>query len=339
MTGSAVFDEPNLVSSAGLVPVLVLAESAGLRMLAEQHLTVPTDKGANAGWKVSSLVGGMVAGADSIDDMRLLRHGGMGRLFARTYAPSTLGSFLRSFRFGHVRQLDAVAARFLAGLAARSPLVAGAGTVLVDVDDTIIEVHGYAKQGAGFGYSKVRGLNALLATAASAESAPVVVAQRLRRGAANSARGAKRLVADALKTVARVTPGRSVLLRADSAFYGRGIIGAATRAGVQVSVTVKQDVRVKAVIGGIAEDAWTPIAYRDAVSDQSSGRWVSRAEVAEIAYVAFAARSKAQQVPGRLVVRRRRCHVVCVNTPMEVSTDDGCCGIRTWDAGGVRTGV
>ena len=99
-------------------------------------------------------------------------------------------------------------------------------------------------------------------------------------------------------------PGRSVLLRADSAFYGRDIIGAATRAGVQVSVTVKQDVRVKAAIGGIAEDAWTPIAYRDAVYDQSSGRWVSRAEVAEIAYVAFAARSKAQQVPGRLVVRR-----------------------------------
>jgi hypothetical protein len=219
------------------------------------------------------------------------------RLFAGTSAPSTLGSFLRSFRFGHVRQLDAVAARFLAGLAARSPLVAGAGTVLVDVDDTIIEVHGYAKQGVGFGYSKVRGLNALLATAASAESAPVVVAQRLRRGAANSARGAKRLVADALKTVARVTPGRSVLLRADSAFYGRDLIGAATRAGVQ-SVTVKQDVRVKAVIGGIAEDAWTPIAYRDAVYDQSSGRWVSRAEVAEIAYVAFAARSKAQQGAG-----------------------------------------
>ena len=107
-----------------------------------------------------------------------------------TYAPSTLGSFLRSFRFGHVRQLDAVAARFLAGLAARSPLVAGAGTVLVDVDDTIIEVHGYAKQGAGFGYSKVRGWNALLATAASAESAPVVVAQRLP-GARRTRRAAR----------------------------------------------------------------------------------------------------------------------------------------------------
>ena len=93
---SAVFDDPNLVSSGGLVPVLALAESAGLRALADEHLSVPTDKGANAGLKVSSLVAGMVAGADSIDDMALLRHGGMGRIFARAYAPSTLGSFLRA---------------------------------------------------------------------------------------------------------------------------------------------------------------------------------------------------------------------------------------------------
>ena len=110
---SAVFDDPNLVSSAGLVPVLALADSAGLRELADEHLRVPTDKGANAGLKVASLVAGMVAGADSIDDMALLRHGGMGRVFARAYAPSTLGSFLRAFTFGHVRQLDAVASRFL----------------------------------------------------------------------------------------------------------------------------------------------------------------------------------------------------------------------------------
>src|SRR3954447_12793776 len=104
---SAVFDDPNLVSSAGLVPVLALASTSGLQELAEQHLSVPTDKGANAGLKVTLLVAGMVAGADSIDDMAL-RHGGMGRVFAGAYAPSTLGSFLRAFRFGHVRQLDAV---------------------------------------------------------------------------------------------------------------------------------------------------------------------------------------------------------------------------------------
>jgi len=109
------FDDPNLVSAAGLVPVMRLAAAAGLGGLADDHLTVPTDKGANAGGKVSALVAGMVAGADSIDDLALLRHGGMGTLFTRPYAPSTLGSFLRAFTFGHVRQLDAVASRFLAG--------------------------------------------------------------------------------------------------------------------------------------------------------------------------------------------------------------------------------
>ena len=303
---SAVFDEPNLVSAAGLVPVLRLARSAGLHMLADKQLRVPSDKGANAGLKVAALVAGMVVGADSIEDMRLLRHGAMGRVFTGCYAPSTLGSFLRAFTFGHVRQLDAVASRFLAGLAARTPLLAGDDEqwVLVDLDDTIIEVHGYAKQGVGFGYSKVRGLNALLATANTAESVPLVVAQRLRRGVANSARGAKRLVADALATVARVAPGRPVLLRADSAFYGRDTVGTAARAGAQVSVTVKQDVRVRATIAGIANDAWTPIAYREAVYDESTGRWVSRAEVAEVPFVAFASRPKTQQVPGRLVVRR-----------------------------------
>ncbi len=95
------FDEPNLVSAAGLVPLLALAEAAGLARPAQQQLSVPTDKGANAGLKVASLVAGMVAGADSIDDMRLLRHGGMGRVVTGRYASSTLGSFLRSFTFGH----------------------------------------------------------------------------------------------------------------------------------------------------------------------------------------------------------------------------------------------
>ena len=153
------FDDPNLVSSAGLVPAMALAEAAGLRDLADERLSVPSDKGANPGLKVASLVAGMVAGADSIDDMAMLRHGGMGRLFTRAYAPSTLGSFLRAFTFGHVRQLDAVASRFLAGLAGRAPLLpvpvpasgAVAGWAMLDVDDTVIEVHGYAKQGAGFG--------------------------------------------------------------------------------------------------------------------------------------------------------------------------------------------
>jgi hypothetical protein len=306
-----VFDDPNLVSCAGLVPMVALARSAGLHRLADEHLSVPTDKGANAGLKVSSLVAGMVAGADSIDDMALLRHGGMGRLFTGAYAPSTLGAFLRAFTFGHVRQLDAVASRFLAGLATRTSLVAGLdephGRVLIDIDDTIVEVHGYAKQGAGFGYSGVRGLNALLATVTTAQAAPVIVAQRLRKGSCGSARGAKRLVADALKVVATLQTGPTALkplVRMDSAFYGQPAIGAAIRAGADVSVTVRLDRTIKVAIAAVAEDAWQSIDYTDAIFDEISGQWISRAEVAEIPFTAFAAQKKAHHVPGRLIVRR-----------------------------------
>ena len=303
---AARFDEPNLVSAAGLVPVMRLAAEARLGDLAAAHLTVPTDKGANAGGKVTALVCGMVAGADSIDDMALLRHGAMGRLFDRPYAPSTLGSFLREFRFGHVRQLDAVASRFLVALAGRTALLGTepAGMVLVDVDDSIIEVHGHAKQGAAFGYTRVRGLNMLLATASTQTAAPVVLAQRLRKGSCGSPRGAKRLVADALKTLRAVRPGSPVLLRADSGFYGSPTIGAAVRAGADVSVTVRMTSNIKAAIASIAEDAWTAIEYTDAIRDETTGELISRAEVAEVAFTAFASAKKADQVPGRLVVRR-----------------------------------
>ncbi|HCB04205.1 MAG TPA: IS1380 family transposase [Nocardioides bacterium] len=307
---SAVFDDPNLVSSAGLVPVLALARTAGLHALAQRHLSVPTDKGANAGLKVTSLVAGMVAGADSIDDMALLRHGGMGKVFAHAYAPSTLGSFLRSFSFGHVRQLDAVASRFLTALAAQAPLVATSSDsserVMVDIDDTIIEVHGYAKQGSSYGYSGVRGLNALLATVSTSASAPVIVAQRLRKGSCGSPRGAARLVADALKTTRTlsVSSAQRPLVRADSAFYGHATVGAALRAGADVSVTVRMDPKVKAAIATIDDDAWTTIEYTDAVFDEPTSTWVSRAEVAEIPFTAFTSKKKAEHVTGRLVVRR-----------------------------------
>ena len=305
---SAVFDDPNLVSAAGLVPVLALADRAGLRRLADEHLSVSTDKGANAGLKVASLVAGMVAGADSIDDMALLRHGGMGRVFARAYAPSTLGSFLRSFTFGHVRQLDALASRFLTALAAQAPQVLGDGSggrVLVDVDDTIIEVHGHAKQGAGFGYTRVRGLNALIATLTTPGCAPLVVAQRLRKGACGSPRGAQRLVGDAVKQTRRLLGEHApVLVRMDSAYYGRDAVHAAITGGAAVSVTVRLDPAVKAAIASIPDDAWTTIKYPNAILDEATGTWVSKAEVAEVPYTAFSSRSKADRVPGRLVVRR-----------------------------------
>jgi len=308
----ASFDEPNLVSSSGLVPLVALAEQAGLQRLADQRLSLPTDKGANAGRKVAALVAGMVAGADSIDDLALLRHGGMKKIFDGCYAPSTLGQFLRAFTFGHVRQLDAVASRFLVGLGERTRLTAGVGDyALVDVDDTIIEVHGYAKQGSGYGYSGVRGLNALLATVSTGTSAPVIVAQRLRKGSCGSPRGATRLVADALATLRRLREAAQqgaelprTLLRADSAFYGAAVVGAARHAGADVSVTVRLDPKVKAAIGGIAADAWTAIEYPDAVYDETAGVWISRAEVAETPFTAFSSRNKTEQVGGRLVVRR-----------------------------------
>lgn len=306
---SASFDDPNLVSAAGLVPVMRLAMKSGLHRLTARFLTVPTDKGANAGLKVASLLAGMLAGADSIDDMSVLRHGGMSRLFTKLYAPSTLGSFLRSFTFGHVRQLDAVATRFLANLASETPLLPSGNEdeyVLVDIDDTIIEVHGYQKQGSGFGYSGVRGLNALLATVKTSASAPVVIGQRLRKGSCGSPRGAARLISDALATVRRV-PDMSdsrVLMRADSAYYGFAAVNAALGTGAAVSVTARMDPAVKRAIATIPDDAWETINYTDAIYDQDTNRWISSAEVAEVPFTAFASRRKNERVHGRLVVRR-----------------------------------
>ena len=303
---SAVFDEPNLVSVAGLVPLMALARRAGLAELAESWLSVPTDKGANAGVKVTSLVAGMAAGADSIDDMAVLCHGGTARVLGAALAPSTLGSFLRAMTFGHVRQLDAVASRFLVNLAADTNLLGTPeerGTVMIDLDDTIVEVHGYAKQ--GFGYSGVRGINAILATVSTDTVAPVVLAQRLRKGNAGSARGVARLVRDSLATTRRThLAGRDVLVRADSASYSRALVGAALTAGAQVSVTVRMDPVVKRAIAAISKDAWTTIRYPQAIYDETTGTWVSKAQVAETPFTAFSSKKPAEQVRGRLVVRR-----------------------------------
>ena len=173
-----VFDDPNLVSAAGLVPVLRLAETAGLHDLLDEYLSVDSPA---ATVKTACVVAGMLAGADSIDDLDLLRHGGMGKLFRGIRAPSTLGTHLRRFTHGHVQQLDAVNSRLIAGLATRCRgLIGDSGLVLVDVDDTIGQVHGYAKQGAAYGYSGVKGLNLQLATISTPVSAPVIAQARLR---------------------------------------------------------------------------------------------------------------------------------------------------------------
>jgi hypothetical protein len=249
----------------------------------------------------------MVAGADSIADMDLLRHGAMPRLFAGVRAPSTLGTFLRAFRFGHVRQLDAVAARVLAGLARHAPIIStGEPVTYLDVDDTVRATFGYAKQGAGFGYSGVKGLNALLATVSTASSAPVIVATRLRKGSANSARCAARLVADAIRATRSCGVGGLVVLRADSAYYGADVIAAARRHRTHFSITARKDRAVTAAIASIGEDAWTAIHYPRAVFDDQLGQWISDAEVAEIPFTAFSSRGKTRQVTARLIVRRVR---------------------------------
>ncbi len=299
------FDEPNLIAGAGLVPVMGLAERAGLHDLVEAHVKVPGSAGSHAAVKVPALVAGMVAGADSIDDMDLLRHGAMGRVFTGLRAPSTLGTFLRAFTFGHVRQLDAVASRFLVNLAKVTPVLAGADRVAyVDVDDTIRATHGYAKAGAGYGYSKVKGLNVLIAAVSTPTAAPVIVATRLRKGSTSSARGAARLVTDALATARKAGTTALVTLRADSAYYQFAVIDAARRAGAHFSVTARMDRAVTKAIAAIPEQAWTPIKYPRAIWDEAEGRWVSDAQVAEIGFTAFTSRRKAERVTARLIVRR-----------------------------------
>src|SRR4051812_33254779 len=294
---SAVFDDLNLVSAAGLAPVLALAERAGLHQLVAEHLTVPGSAGANTVVKVPALVAGMVAGADSIDDMGLLRHGGMDRLFSEVRAPTTLGTCLRGFRFGHVRQLDAIASRLLITLSAMAPLLTGADQVAyVDIDDTMRETHGYAKQGVGYGYSKVKGLNALLAIVSTPIAAPVIAGTRLRTGSTNSARGAARLITDALLTARKAGATGMVTVRADSAYYGHDVVAAARRSGAHFSITARMDPAIRRAITTIGDDAWVTIKYPNAIYDEDEGRWVSDAEVAEVPFTAFTSRRKAEHV-------------------------------------------
>jgi hypothetical protein len=301
------FDDPNLVSCVGLVPVMALAQRSGLATLLAERLTIAAKGGVNAAAKVLALIAGMVCGADSIDDMDLLRHGGMGRLFDGIRAPSTLGTFLRAFTFGHVRQLDAVAAGLLARLAAATPVLPDAReVVLVDIDDTVRQTYGYAKQGAGRGYTGIKGLNALLATVSTPISAPLIAATRLRKGSTNSARGAATLLADALATIGRCGATGLVIVRADSAYYGYEIIDACRRAGARFSVTARLTPTVVRAITSIDEQAWTPIRYPNAIYDEDEQRWVSDAEVAEVGFTAFTNRRRGEHVTARLIVRRVR---------------------------------
>ncbi len=296
-----VFDEENLVSHAGLVPVLALGEAAGFSELVAQRVTVPS---ANPVAKVRTVVAGMLAGADSIDDLDVLRSGGTSDLLAGVRAPSTIGTFLRTFTHGHVLQLHAVNRDLLRGLGARVPGLVGAGDLaFVDLDDTIREVHGYAKQGAGFGYSGVRGLNALIATISTPTSAPVIAECSLRRGATRSGKGAHWHLNRALSTC-KGLHARQVWVRGDSAFATWKNVAAATKAGAWFSFTVPMWKTVTAAISKIPEQDWTAITYPRAIRDEDTGELISDAQVAEVEFVAFTSRRKDEQVRCRLVVRR-----------------------------------
>jgi hypothetical protein len=308
------FDDPNLVSCAGLVPVMRLAQASGLHPLVAGRVRIPGDKGANPAGKVATIVAGMVAGADSIDDLNVARHGGMDSLFARVYAPSTLGSFLREFTHGHVRQLEAAGRDFLVALARRTPLLEGADALcFVDIDSMLRRVYGKQKQGAGFGHAKVggynvwlRGYNPLIATLSTPLCAPVIAATRLRAGNAASARGAAWQVAEAIRTARACGATGLIVVRADSAFYAKTIIWACRRNQARFSVTARMDAKTRTVCEGIPDTAWIDIKYPQAIWDEDEGgrggRWISDAQIAETTFTAF--EGTRWEITARLIVRR-----------------------------------
>ena len=309
----ATFDDPNLVSRAGLIPVMALAERCGLSALVRQNVKITAPAGVNADLKAPCMVAGMAAGADSIDDMDVLRHGAMDALFDGIRAPSTLGSFLRSFTWGNVRQLEKVSRVFLSALAVAAPLLPGKDVLaFIDIDSMQKRVYGHAKAGAAFGHTKiggksllVRGLNVLAAVVSTPLGAPVIAATRLRGGSANSARGAASLAAESITAARAAGCTGKIVVRMDSAYYAGKVIAAIRRGGAFFSVTVRMDAKVRAAIAGIGEDAWTPITYPEAIWDEDQRRWISDAEVAEVPYTAFASK-KRQAVTARLIVRRVR---------------------------------
>jgi Transposase DDE domain group 1 len=309
----AQFDDPNLVSCAGLVPVMRLAQECDLAGLVTEQVKVRATVGANAHLKIPAVVAGMIAGADSIDDLDVLRHGGMTKLFGGVRAPSTLGSFLRGFDWGNVRQLEVVSRRLLVGLATATPVLTDAPVMAhLDIDSCQRRVYGHAKAGAGFGAAKVggytlrlRGLNPLLAAVSTPTCAPVLVGTRLRGGSANSARGAASFTAEAITTARAAGATGLLIARMDSAFYGGAPIAACRRNGVRFSVTARMDKKITKAIAGIPDHAWTPIRYPNAIYDEDEQRWISDAEVAEITYTAFDSTRK-HRVSARLIVRRVR---------------------------------
>lgn len=311
--GSAVFDERNLVSAAGLVPVLELAEQTGLSELIGEHVELPSTRvksgAVNPAGKLTAIIAAMACGADSIDDAGVLRAGGTPRVFDEVYAPSTLGIFLREFTFGHANQLAAVARAHLVALARRTPLLPGIEQrAFLDIDSLLRPVYGHAKQGASFGHAKIAsrallrlGLSPQITTLSTASAPPVIAEAQLRSGKAASGRAAARQVKQAI-TTARACAAGTIMLRADSAFGTKKVIATCIEEGVEFSLSVRRNKRITTAIAAIDEAAWTPVHYPGAVADPDTGALISDAEVAETPYPLRLGRGRMLTV--RLVVRR-----------------------------------
>jgi hypothetical protein len=312
-----VFDDPNLVSCAGLVPAMALAEQAGLSELIAGRVSLASRRVASAAvnpaGKLTSIIAGMVGGADSIDDLDLIRSGGMPGLFETVYAPATLGQFLREFTHGHGLQLASVLRAHLVNLVRRSDLLPGvADRAFIDIDSLLRPVFGHAKQGASYGHTKIagkqvlrKGLSPLATTISTERGAPVLAGIRLRAGRAGSSKGAASMVAEAIRVARAAGATGTIVVRGDSA-YGNGLVaGACLKARVGFSLVLVKSRPVSRAIGSIAEDAWTPVHYPGAVVDPDTGALISDAEVAEVpAFTAFAATD--HPITARLIVRRVR---------------------------------
>jgi hypothetical protein len=287
------FDDDRLVADAGLLLPATLAAHLDLRGLVERHLHLGAAAGrANVGDKLLTLVMSALAGGDCIDDANALRAGGTERILGfRVKAASTLGTFLRSFRWGHVRQLDRVSRELLARAWATGA-GPGAEPLTIDLDSTICETYGLAKEGARHHtYTHVRGYHPLLAIAAGTGD---VLMARLREGRANTARGAAHFLAETIGRARQAGATGELTVRADSGFYAHAVVAVCRAMDVRFSITVRQHRSIRRLIEAIPEDVWTPIPY-----------WLEGgADVAETTYTPFGSEKNA--VPVRLIVRRVR---------------------------------
>ncbi|MEV7046725.1 IS1380 family transposase [Amycolatopsis sp. NPDC051061] len=306
---TARFDDQSVVTHAGLLPLLRLTENIEFADLAADRIRIPGPAGANPDAKLLTLIAGMAAGADSIDDLDVLRTGANDRLFTGIRAPSTLGTFLRGFDIGHTTALDTVAAQVLTRLARTTGgrLLPGIGDyAIVDLDSKITRVHGPRKVGANYGYTHVRGYNFLAATLATPIAAPVILATRLRGGQADTRRHATSFLKQALRTARGCGATGNLLVRGDSGYYVCSLIHAITAAGARFSITLRQHPGLQTVIAGIDEHAWTPITYATPVFDEHTQTWIHTAQVAETRYTAFTNPTEHPEGPitARLIVRR-----------------------------------